>query len=89
MPFLAFSTGHFPQINMQDYAKVSCLLYSESPVLIMRYSFLKEKKDVLPHRLTESDFSSLQLRQSWPAGHCLVLRSIRFSQNLHIFSMIL
>ena len=42
---------------------------------------MKEKKDVLPHKLTESDFSLLQLRQSWPAGHCLVLRSIRFSQN--------
>ena len=50
---------------------------------------MKEKKDVLPHRLAESDFSLLQLRQTWPAGHCLVLRSIRFSQNLHIFSMIL
>ena len=44
MPFPAFSTGHFPQINMQEYAKVSCLFYSESPELIMRYSFYERKK---------------------------------------------
>ena len=43
MPFPAFSTGHFPQINMQEYAKVSCLFYS-SLVLIVTYSFCQRKK---------------------------------------------
>lgn len=37
-------------------------------MLITRYSFYERKKDVLPHRLTQSDFSLLQLRQNWPAG---------------------
>ena len=44
MPFLAFSTGHFPQINMQDYAKVSCLLYSESPISSHEVQFFERKK---------------------------------------------
>ena len=42
MPFLAFSTAYFEQINMEENAVVSCLFYSS--LGLSKVHSLREKK---------------------------------------------